>query len=199
MDALPTFVSAVLPTVTQVRVRRVVDAAKRRMPLQAKVGVGITEEHFEELKRTRSIGHVGLVESVAMLADGVGLVVDEIRTELTPVVASQDTNVNGTVVSAGAVLGIREIATGAADHNVLVELKLEMYAGASDPGDHIELEGDAPIRLSLLGVHGDVATAAITARLIPALAVLRPGLRTMLDVLTFTAPDATFAVAAAER
>jgi 4-hydroxy-tetrahydrodipicolinate reductase len=188
MDTLPLIVSLVTPNVSAVRVRRVVDASRRRGPLQQKIGIGISRGAFDAAAEAGAIGHVGLAESLTMLATGLRLEVPEITSDLQPVLATGDVNLASGLVKAGSVLGIRQTATGSANGEVVVELKLEMYAGAIDEGDWIDLEGDSPIQVTVSGLHGDAATAAITARLVPSLVGLTPGLRTMLDVLNLAPP-----------
>ena len=53
-----------------VKVTRVVDAAKRRGPLRAKVGAGLTREEFLSGVAQKKLGHVGLSESAAIIALG---------------------------------------------------------------------------------------------------------------------------------
>jgi hypothetical protein len=72
MDALPIVLSSVCPLVTAVRVRRVVDLSLRRMQLQQKVGVKMSRAEFEARRAEGKLGHVGLPESVAMIAAGLG-------------------------------------------------------------------------------------------------------------------------------
>ena len=73
MDALALFLSGVCERVDHVSVHRVVDASKRRLPLQRKIGAGVSVEKFNALVTAGKVRHVGLVESVAMLAAGPGL------------------------------------------------------------------------------------------------------------------------------
>src|SRR5438132_288191 len=72
MDALPALLGSVCRALEQVRVRRVVDAARRRGNLQRKIGAGMTVEQFQAAADTGRFGHVGLVESAALLAEGLG-------------------------------------------------------------------------------------------------------------------------------
>src|SRR5262245_21454864 len=63
MDALPLLLTAPCAVVRAVRVLRVVDAGRRRGPLQRKVGAGLTVEQFTAGVRAGTIRHVGLPES----------------------------------------------------------------------------------------------------------------------------------------
>ena len=47
MDTLPIVLSAPCVSVKSIKVHRVIDAAKRRIPFQAKVGTGLTPKQLE--------------------------------------------------------------------------------------------------------------------------------------------------------
>jgi len=183
MDALALCLSSVSERVDRVHIRRVVDAASRRGPLQVKVGAGISPDEFEVRRRAGTIGHVGLVESVAMIAAGLGWQLNSIGETLEPVLASKPIRTDVVTVDPGSVAGIRQIATGSARGHEVIRLHLEMYVGADDPGDVTTLDGVPTIRSSSTGFHGDICTAAIAANAVAAIPRLRPGLLTALDLL----------------
>jgi hypothetical protein len=110
MDRLPLALAGACVAVRGARVERVVDAAKRRGPLRAKVGADLTVEEFEAGVADRRLGHRGLPESCALLGAGLGLTFDELRTTIAPVVASADNPRLG--ISPGRVAGLRQSAVG---------------------------------------------------------------------------------------
>jgi 4-hydroxy-tetrahydrodipicolinate reductase len=195
MDALALALSGVAEGVTGVAVHRVVDAATRRGPLQLKVGAGISIDEFDARKSAGRIGHVGLVESAAMLAAGLGWTVDGIEERLHPVLAERQVTTDVVDVAAGSVAGIHQRVVGSADGSQIIVLDLRMYVAAPDPGDTIRLDGEPPIVARVEGLHGDLATAAILANAASLAPVLGAGLRTMLDVQLLRAPAITRPVA----
>lgn len=72
MDTLAVCLSSMVRQVQTVRCVRRVDVGRRRQPLQAKVGATMTPQCFRSLAREGKVGHVGLAESVAMIAAGLG-------------------------------------------------------------------------------------------------------------------------------
>jgi 4-hydroxy-tetrahydrodipicolinate reductase len=187
MDALALCLTGVAERVEGVSVRRVVDAATRRGPLQHKVGAGISPDEFEARRQARRIGHVGLVESAALIADGLGWELDGIEETLDPVIANRRTDTDVVSVEAGCVAGIRQVAVARAGGREVVRLDLEMYVGASDPIDRIEITGSPPLSISSPGFPGDACTAAITANAARASAGLPRGLLTALDLVPIRA------------
>ena len=86
-------------------------------------------------------------------------------------------------VPAGKVKGVRQVARGLSGDQENVLLELQMYLGAADPVDSIEISGVPDLKLAVPGgIHGDLATAAIAVNCIPALLEVRPGLRTSRDI-----------------
>jgi 4-hydroxy-tetrahydrodipicolinate reductase len=186
MDTLPLVLSAACVRVDAVGVRRVVDTNQRRLPLQQKTGVGMTVEEFRARAAAGTIGHVGLPQSVAMLADGLGWRLDTCAFTLDPVVADRETVTGLGAVAAGAVIGQRQTATGIVSGENVIRFELQMSAGAQ-PLDAVEIEGEPFIRQVIEGgVNGDTGTEAVIVNLVPVISVAGPGLITMRDVYPLT-------------
>src|SRR5207249_3161894 len=69
MDALPIMLTAVCEHVNRVSVQRIQDARTRRLQFQQKIGAGLTTEQFQKEVNNGTVRHVGLTESIAMIAD----------------------------------------------------------------------------------------------------------------------------------
>ncbi|GAI81188.1 unnamed protein product, partial [marine sediment metagenome] len=76
MDAWPLFMTGVCQQVKRVKVVRAQDASPRRGPFQKKIGAGRTLEEFKKLVAAGTLKHVGLPESIAMIASGLGWKLD---------------------------------------------------------------------------------------------------------------------------
>ena len=110
MDRLPLTLAAACVSVEAVRVERVVDAAKRRGPLRAKVGADLTVEEFQAGVASRRLGHRGLPESCALVGLGLGVTFDELTNTIEPVVATAQNPRAG--IAPGRVAGLRQSAVG---------------------------------------------------------------------------------------
>ncbi|HEU19445.1 MAG TPA: dihydrodipicolinate reductase [Deltaproteobacteria bacterium] len=183
MDALPLYLTGVCKDVTTVRVERYVDAGTRRLPLQRKVGAGLSPHVFRERVSQKMLGHVGLVESLQFVAHYLGISLDRIEETIDPVVAEQAVKTDYFDLNPGDVLGIKHIAQGFLGTSVIISLDLRMYVGADDPHDAIFIEGNPSISLKVEGgVAGDQATAAILVNSVPGVVAARPGLVTVKDL-----------------
>jgi 4-hydroxy-tetrahydrodipicolinate reductase len=181
MDRVPLTLAAACVRVDAVRVERVVDAAKRRGPLRAKVGAGLTVAEFEAGVAARQLGHRGLAESCALIGLGLGTPFDDIRTTIGPVVVGPGTERDG--IAPGRVAGLRQSAVGLRGGREIARLDLEMSVGAPDPHDRVVIEGDPPLDVVVRGgTHGDRGTVGTVLNAIPAVLVAGPGLKTVLDL-----------------
>ena len=185
MDALPLFLTACCLRVNSVKVRRMMNSARRRIPFQKKVGTGMTLEEFKEKIDKKVItGHVGLLESINMIADGLGWNLDE-ATELPPepVIARQEIETGLGKIKPGNVIGLRSIAFGKKEGKEIIFLEFCAHAGVNEEYDEIIIDGLPNIHEKILGgVHGDIGTVAVTVNTIPGAVGASPGLKTMKDL-----------------
>ena len=179
MDVLPLVMTGVCQKVERVKVERIVNASTRRGPLQRKIGSGMTKEEFEELAKGGRMGHVGLVESVALIAHGLGWDIDAVEEILEPAIAPKAIVTEHARVEPGQVAGIQQRAWGLKEGEKLIILELQMYLDAEDPHDAVVLEGVPPIHLRIEnGTAGDFATVATLINAIPRVVTAPPGLLT---------------------
>jgi 4-hydroxy-tetrahydrodipicolinate reductase len=183
MDALPIAFTAVCERVDSVEVHRVQDARTRRLPFQQKIGAGLTLEQFRKKVDQGSVRHVGLTESIQMIADALGWKLDRVTDDIKPVVADGTVQSDLLAVDAGYVSGIVQEGTGYVNGEPRIKLHMEAYLGAPESYDSVTIEGSPRIHSRIEGgVHGDIATASIAVNSIPVVLTAAPGLRTMRDV-----------------
>jgi 4-hydroxy-tetrahydrodipicolinate reductase len=193
LDKLIVTLAAVSQRIEHAKGLRIVDGGKRRLPLQKKIGAGMSVEEFRAKVAEGVIKHVGLPESVAMVADSLNLPVEKITETIEPKVATERVQTEYLSVEAGQVAGVHQIARGLSKSGEeLVYLELQMYVGAKDPADSIWLTGHPNISLVIPGGSpGDIATASVVVNSIPAILDAPAGLRTSRDLpLGFFSPNA---------
>ena len=183
MDALPIMLTGICERVDSIRVDRVQDARTRRLPFQQKIGSGLTQEQFAQKVKDGSVRHVGLAESVNMIADAMGWTLDKVTDEIQPKIAVQMVESELLAVDPGYVCGIIQDGIGFSKGKPVVTLHMEAYLGAPESYDAVTVEGNPTIKQKITGgLHGDVATASITVNSIPKILRVAPGLRTMADM-----------------
>lgn len=182
-DALIMTLSATCRRVTGVRATRVLDAGSRRFPLQQKVGAGLSREEFQALVDAGKVRHVGLLESLNLVADAFGWPLDRTEEITQGVIAERDVTTAYLTAPAGSVAGVHQIGRGYRDGRAVIELELKMYVGAPESFDAIRIEGDPGIDMKISGgIAGDPATAALAVNLIGSLERAPRGLVTMKDL-----------------
>jgi len=182
MDTLALVLSGVCKSVRSIKITRRVDASTRRMPLQRKVGAGMKPAEFRKLVKEGKLGHIGLLESMSLVALGLGWKLDRTQERVEHVLAEKRVKSKYFTVAPGEVCGLKHTGAGYVDGRKVIDMDLRMYLGASDPLDSIELQGEPKLRMLIPGgVAGDVATVASLINAIPRVIEAEPGLKTMLD------------------
>jgi 2,4-diaminopentanoate dehydrogenase len=183
MDALPLMLTGVCGRVEAVHVDRIQDARIRRLPFQQKIGAGLTREQFQAKVDDASVRHVGLAESVSMIADALGWKLDKITDEIQPKIAAEAVSSEFLAVDPGFVCGIIQDGTGYRNGQPVITLHMEAYLGAPESYDAVEITGSPALKMKIAGgIQGDIATASITVNSIPKILDVAPGLHTMRDM-----------------
>ncbi|MFQ5447082.1 MAG: dihydrodipicolinate reductase [Saprospiraceae bacterium] len=183
MDALPTFLTAVCQDVKTVTVKRYQNAQFRRIPFQKKIGAGLTLEEFEQKKQDGTLRHVGLTESIHLIAHRMGWKLDKTEDIISPVVAERKITTDAMTIPAGYATGVRQVGNGYVNGDVRIKLEFQATVGEPESYDEVVIDGTPRISSKIAGgVNGDVATCAITLNAIPQMLRTTPGLKTMVDV-----------------
>ena len=183
MDALPIALTAACEKVDRITVTRMQDARHRRLPFQQKIGAGLTTEQFQKKVEDGSVRHVGLTESIAMIADALGWSLDRITDVIQPKLAAVTISSEFLAVDPGYVCGIVQEGVGYRKGEPAIRLKLEAYLGAPESYDAVDIEGTPRLSMKIDGgIHGDIATVAVVVNSIPRVLAAAPGLHTMRDL-----------------
>lgn len=183
MDSLPTFLTSVCQNVQRITVHRIQNAAFRRIPFQRKIGAGLTLEQFENKKKEGTLRHVGLTESVQLIASRMGWELSKVEDILVPVIAGREIITDTMRIPIGYAAGVQQIGKGYVGNEDKIILVFRASVGEPNPQDSIEIKGIPTIKSIIEGgVNGDVATCAITINALKQIIKTQPGLRTMADI-----------------
>jgi 4-hydroxy-tetrahydrodipicolinate reductase len=183
MDYLPGVLSTLCRRVTRIRVTRVQNASKRRASFQEKIGAGLSLQAFRKSAGKGRLRHVGLTESMHMIAAMLGWRLARTRESLKPVTAAKTMRAGRAQIKKGRVRGVEQIGYGYRGGKEVIRLHFRAALGEKKPEDIVEITGDPGMRSVLPGgVDGDAATVAATINAVKAVKRMEPGLKTMLDV-----------------
>jgi 4-hydroxy-tetrahydrodipicolinate reductase len=183
MDALPITLSVACERIDSVTVDRIQDARTRRLPFQQKIGAGLSPDQFRREVARGSIRHVGLAESISMMADSLGWQLDRITDDIKPKIADATVASEFLAVDPGYVSGIIQDGVGYRHGSAIITLHMEAYLGAPESYDEVRIAGVPKLTVRIVGgLPGDIATASIVVNSIPRVLAARPGLRTMKDL-----------------
>ena len=185
MDTLVITLTAACQKIEKIEAVRVMNAATRRLPFQKKIGAGLTVKEFKNKIENKEItGHVGLKQSIAMIADTLKWKLEKIVTEpVQPVTAKKTVKSPYITVKAGNVAGLRQKAEGVSKGKKLITLDFQAYIGAEEEYDAITILGIPNVKQKIQPcVHGDLGTVAVITNSIPKVINAPAGLLTMKDL-----------------
>ncbi|MCL2573267.1 MAG: 2,4-diaminopentanoate dehydrogenase [Defluviitaleaceae bacterium] len=188
MDLLAVVLSACMTDVTKVMCKRVNSLSPFGPTVMREQGVGLSMDEFNEgLKNHTVAGHVGFAESVAMIANGLGIEMDEFKQQMVPIVTDIDRKSPYGFAAAGNLAGVNMTAQAYKDGEVVIDMyhpqQIEPEMVGVHTGDYVELTGTPPVSMAIKPeIDGGLGTIAMGVNCIPQVINADPGLITMLDI-----------------
>jgi len=183
MDYLPCTLSSVCQKVNSIKVTRIQNASNRRVSFQQKIGTGLTRSRFRAKEADGTLRHVGLVESMHMIAQSLNWKLDRTTESLKPVIAKRTITSGYIKINKGRACGVEQIGRGYIGKKEVIRLHFRAAVDEREPVDTIEITGNPTIKSTIPGgVNGDIATCAIIINAIRSISAIKPGLKTMLDL-----------------
>lgn len=189
MDVRPFLLSGACTEVNKIEITRKMNASPRRRPFQEKIGVTLTPEEFEKaIEQEEITGHMGLKESIALIADSLGWDLESIQKgKVKPVKAKKKNSSKFFTVAPGEVKGIDQKAYGLKNGDKKIVLHFTAFLNADPSYDEVKIEGipDVNARISPCW-HGDYGTVGIVVNLIPTVIKERSGLLKMNNIINLS-------------
>ncbi len=149
--------------------------------MQQRIGAGLTLDQFRDHVARGVARHVGLPESIDMLAAGLGWQLYKVSESIDPIVADDWVRTPYLTVAPGQVRGLCQVAQGWMHGREVLNLTWQTAVGARDTYDAIQIDATPPVDLVIRGgLHGDQAAAALLLHAIPRVLAAPPGLTTVL-------------------
>lgn len=183
MDLLPLLLTAPCMDIKRISISRLIDATDRRASVHQRIGAGLTLDQFRDHVAQGKVRHVGLSESIHMLADGMGWQLYRVTETIDPIIAADWVRTPHGTIAPGQVAGIRQRARGWMHGRDVLALSWEQAVGGGATEDRINIEGTPPVDLIIQGgLHGEQAAAALILHAIPRVLAAPPGLTTVLSL-----------------
>lgn len=196
LDVMPAILSTACTEVRKIEVTRRMDASLRRKSFQKKIGASMEPNEFRKaLKSGEITGHVGLAQSLCLMANALGWELDEIKvTDSEPIIAEEEVSSQFYTVRKGQVRGLRQEAYGIVKGEEKIHLILAPFLGAAPSFDEVWLEATPEVKVRATPCwQGDYGTVAMIVNLIPIVLNSPPGVLTMNDIvpISFKSGDMT--------
>ncbi len=188
MDLLVIALTGVMADVEHIQAKRVNSLSPFGPTVMEEQGVGITKTEFDERMANNDLaGHVGFKESVSMIADALGVKLDNFEQQMKPIITSIDRKSKYGEAKAGNLAGIDMTAQGYVGDNIFIDMQhpqqIEPEMEGTSTGDYINLKGYPNVSMSINPeVDGGIGTIAMCVNMIPHVLNAKPGLKTMIDL-----------------
>ncbi len=180
LDIIPIFLSLACHDVKKVTAKSTVDPLMRSFEFQQKSGAGLTKEEFRERLESGDIKSPGLSESIAMIANSLGIEIDKIKERIEPVIAELEIVTDEITIAKGHISGKEQTAIAYLNGEERIVLSLRVVVNVREPCDEIIIEGTPNINVRIIdGLHVETATAGILVNMLPKIVDSKPGLRYM--------------------
>lgn len=191
MDVLPLVCSTPCTSVKKVAASRNVDFSPYGPDEMEHIGAGLTPEAFHDGVATGKIGHIGLLETTAMVAAGLGLQIDRLEQSKTPLIAKSDRRSAFVSIAKDHVCGLVQTVTGRSGNDVVLQFKMHAVVAPNAHedgftlGDHTRLEGTPNVDIEVkreIAQRGGIGTASVAVNTIPRLMAAEPGFHTLFSL-----------------
>jgi hypothetical protein len=188
MDIVPIVCSMPCWEIRKVFVRRVVDFSPYGPDEMRHIGAGLSTAEFTRGVQRGVIGHIGLLETTAMVAHCLGLGIDELRQTKAPMVTKKGRTTSFITIPPGKVCGFRQDVAGLRKGEKLLEMRMVGIV-SPDPdedgvelGDYARIDGTPSVDIQIkeeISQRGGLGTAGVAVNMIPRVMSAGPGFHTM--------------------
>jgi 2,4-diaminopentanoate dehydrogenase len=188
MDLLVVALSGTMADVTHIEAKRVNSLSPFGPAVMHEQGVGISLDEYLKRSNDGSLaGHVGFKESVHMIADALGVKLDEFNQQMAPIITTIDRKSPYGEAKANSLAGINMTGQGLVGGNVFINMihpqQIEPESEGTLTGDYITLQGTPKVQMSITPeIDGGIGTIAMCVNMIPHVLNAKPGLKTMIDL-----------------
>ncbi len=188
MDLLAISLTGAMVEVDAIEVRRVNSLSPFGPTVMEEQGVGITLDEFNDRQgRGELAGHVGFKESIYMIADALGVEIEQFNQQMKPIVTNVDRKSKYGFARAGTLAGIDMTAQGIVKNGKFIDMQhpqqIEPHLEGTNTGDYISIKGKPSVNMAITPeIDGGLGTIAMCANMLPHVINAESGLKTMIDL-----------------
>ena len=188
MDLLVVALTGTMSNVETIEAKRVNSLSPFGKTVMDEQGVGITRDEYEmRLKNNNLAGHVGFKESIYMIADALGLKLDNFKQQMSPIITDIERKSLYGEAKKGNLAGIDMRGQGFIDNKAVISMihpqQIEPEMAGINTGDYITIKGTPNIKMAINPeISGGIGTIAMCVNMIPHVINAKPGLKTMIDL-----------------
>lgn len=188
MDIVPIVCSVPCWEIKKVFVRRVVDFSPYGPDEMRHIGAGLSVGEFTKGVQSGEIGHIGLLETTAMVAHCLGLDIDELQQTKGPMVTKKGRKSSFITIPPGNVCGFRQDVVGLRNGKGLLDFRMvgivspDLDEDGVELGDYARIDGTPSVDIQIkeeISQRGGLGTAGVAVNMIPRVMSAGPGFHTM--------------------
>lgn len=191
MDIVPIVCSLPCWRIDKIFARRHVDFSPYGPDEMQHIGAGQSVEAFIQGVQDGTIGHIGLLETAAMVAHCLGLPIEELHQQKEPITTLKSRETPFIQILPGAVCGFRQKVLGYQGGQEILNFQMVGLV-APDPeedgvelGDYTRIYGEPNVDIMIkeeISQKGGLGTAAAAVNIIPRLLAAPPGFHKMFEL-----------------
>lgn len=188
MDLLVLVMTGCMVDVEEITSRRVNSLSPFGHAVMEEQGIGISIDEFMKRKAENTMaGHVGFAESVGMMAEGMGLTVEEFSQDMSPIKTDVDRKSPYGFAAAGTCAGVAMTAEAKLSNGMPVHMdhpqQIEPEQVGVQTGDYVIIKGAPNVNLvNSPEIEGGLGTIAMCVNMIPHVINAEAGLQTMITL-----------------
>jgi hypothetical protein len=188
MDIVPIVCSVICWKIESIFVRRIVDFSAYGPDEMRHIGANLTPQEFYQGVKKGAIGHIGLLETTAMVAHCLGFQIDELRQTKEPLVTQKARESKFIKISPGKVCGFKQNVAGISKRKKVLDFRMvgivspDREEDGVEMGDYTYIYGIPNVDITIkeeISQKGGLGTAGVAANIIPKLMSSDPGFHTM--------------------
>jgi 4-hydroxy-tetrahydrodipicolinate reductase len=188
MDLVPILCSVPCWEIERLFVQRVVDFSPYGPDEMRHIGANLTREEFSLGVKKGTIGHIGLLETAAMVGHCLGFVIDELRQTKQPLMTKTSRESQFIKIEPGRVCGFKQNVAGLIKGEKFLDFRMvgivapDKDEDGVEMGDCTRIYGEPNVDITIkeeIAQKGGLGTSGVAVNMIPVLLGSNPGFHTM--------------------